>query len=145
MTSTEVLLRALAGFLHEEVQPELEGAAAYRVRIARNLLELLEREARFAAQLSERAEAAAAQFGLAPESLQADLARALRNGSLDTVPDRALQDFLRERAMLQLMVDNPRYSGLRMARERWPLLAARLSEDIPPQDRHGSPGKRSMR
>ena len=121
MTPVDVLLRALRDFLRDELRPHLSGYSAYQNRIAVNLLALLEREERHGAALHALDAQRLEQLGFERDAGLARLARALRDGVCDDTP--ALRGYLRERTLLRLAIDNPGYSGLAQARERWPALA----------------------
>ena len=121
MTPVDVLLRALRDFLRDELRPHLSGYSAYQNRIAVNLLALLEREERHGAALHALDAQRLEQLGFERDAGLARLARALRDGACDDTP--ALRGYLRERTLLRLAIDNPGYSGLAQARERWPALA----------------------
>lgn len=121
MTPVDVLLRALRDFLRDELRPHLSGYSAYQNRIAVNLLALLEREERHGAALHALDAQRLEQLGFERGAGLARLARALRDGACDDTP--ALRGYLRERTLLRLAIDNPGYSGLAQARERWPALA----------------------
>ena len=121
MTPVDVLLRALRDFLRDELRPHLSGYSAYQSRIAVNLLALLEREERHGAALRALDAQRLEQLGFEGDAGLARLARALRDGACDDTP--ALRGYLRERTLLRLAIDNPGYSGLAQARERWPALA----------------------
>ena len=129
MTEAKVLLEALADFLKEDLQAELDGVNAYKNRIATNLLSQLLRESRLA---PEKAEVETALANCLGDGLEKDLSvssaqisQALRDGSLSV--DDKLIEILRYRTMLQMAIDNPRYSGYREALERWPHLANQLA------------------
>ena len=121
MTAPRTLLRALADYLREGVQGELDGYTAYQNRIAVNLLAILEREARYAGVQRDFDDRLASSLGVASEGLAVRLARCLRDGELRL--DSASLELLREQALLKLAIDNPRYSGYQQARQRWPELA----------------------
>ena len=121
MTPVDVLLRALRDFLRDELRPRLSGYSAYQNRIAVNLLALLEREERYAVALRALDAHRLERLGFEGDAGLVCLARALRDGACDDTP--ALRRYLRERTLLRLAIDNPGYSGLAQARERWPALA----------------------
>lgn len=144
MTPTQTLLEAVRAFLKEEVSPELDGITAYKQRIALNLLAMIERDLVGSPALNQLDQDYLTSSGLTPTDLAPahSLATAIREGVLD-VPSasgestdraQALNAYLRTRAMLSLAVDNPRYSGYRQARERWPELCADVDE-LMAQDR----------
>lgn len=80
------LVDAVRHFLEHDVQPTLEGRLAFHTRVAVNALGILERELRLGPHLdaAERARAVAllGHDGDARE-LEAELARRIRDGSLD--------------------------------------------------------------
>ncbi len=121
MTASRTLLRALAHYLRDDVQGELDGYTAYQNRIAVNLLAILEREARYASAQRDLDDRLASSLGVTSEGLAVRLARGLRDGELRL--DDASLELLREQAVLKLAIDNPRYSGYSQARQRWPELA----------------------
>ena len=59
------------------------------------------------------------QFGTAShaEPVTVQVARGLRDGTL--AADDRLVDYLRRRTLLAISIDNPKYSGLQQARDRW--------------------------
>ncbi len=121
MTASRTLLKALADYLQEDVQGELEGYAAYQNRIAVNLLAILEREARYAGLQRDLDDRLASSLGVTSDGIAVRLAKGLRDGELCL--DSASLELLREQAVLKLAIDNPRYSGYQQARQRWPELA----------------------
>ena len=136
MTPVDVLLRALRAFLRDEVRPHLDGYVAYQNRIALNLLALLEREEHYGSALRALDARRLRQLGFGRDADLASLARALRDGGQDDTP--ALRRYLRERTLLRLKIDNPAYSGLAQARERWPALAREAEERLGPWHSQGA-------
>ena len=117
MTSKEVLLQALSDFLKEDVQPQLSGASSYKSRIARNLINLLLREESLGGALVKLDEDGADTFAIQGPFAQG-LSVALRDEQI--AESEELITFLRRRTLLQMAIDNPKYSGFREACERWP-------------------------
>lgn len=121
--SIDALIDAVQTYLRNEVRPRLDGFDAYSARVAANMLAIVKRQrAAEAAQLHLKSRLCA----LLPETQIAhvdhSLALGFRNRTVELTP--ALLAVLREQTMLQLAVDNPRYSGLREAQRRW-----RFAED----------------
>lgn len=87
------LADAVRHFLERDVQPALEGRLAFHTRVAVNALGILERELRLGPELdaAERARAVAllGHDGDARE-LEAELARRIRDGSLDDRRDEVV-------------------------------------------------------
>ena len=120
-TDAVELLVAVRAFLRADVLPELEGFKAYNARVAANALGIVERELAMGSRLADLDRDAGAALGLDPGAgpVAVQIARGLRDRSL-AVDDRLLA-YLRQRTLLAIAIDNPKYSGLKQARERWEL------------------------
>jgi hypothetical protein len=118
-TDAGELLEAVRAFLREEVLPELEGFKAYNTRVAANALGIVARDLESGPRLADIDREAAAALGLDPGAgpVTVQVARGLRDGTL--VADERLLSYLRQRTLLAIAIDNPKYSGLKQARERW--------------------------
>lgn len=121
MSATEgrELLAAVGQFLRQDILPELEGFKAYNVRIAANALEIVARELSMAAEIAALDAEIAADLGFDSQAgpIDQQIAVALRDGKLTVEPN--LLGYLRQRTVLALEVDNPKYSGLKQARALW--------------------------
>jgi phytoene/squalene synthetase len=117
--TTLELLEAVRQFLRQEVLPELDGFKAYNTRVAANALGIVARDIELGAGLADIDAQVAAQLGLDAQAgpIARQVALALRDGTLAV--DQRLLGYLRERTLLSLAIDNPKYSGLQQARERW--------------------------
>ena len=110
------LVAAVRGFLEQEVASQLTGATAFNLRIAVNVLAIVERE--LAAE--DDSAAATARLGallgedpaLGREALEEKLVAALRSGALG-LASPGLLTHLRADAVRQLGIDNPRYGSYR--------------------------------
>lgn len=113
------LLEAVRQFLRQEVLPELEGFKAYNTRVAANALGIVARELELGAGLAELDARIAARLGLDRQAgaVPHQIALALRDGTVAV--DDSLLAWLRQRTLLALAIDNPKYSGLQQASERW--------------------------
>jgi hypothetical protein len=111
--TTPELVDALSEYLRDEVQPGLQGTAAYEARIAQNLVAIVKRELELG-QKNRRLERQRliGLFGHEAEldELNAELCRKIRSREL-TVRDSALLDHLRQSTLDRLAIDNPRYSA----------------------------------
>ncbi|MDH4040417.1 MAG: DUF6285 domain-containing protein [Gammaproteobacteria bacterium] len=118
-TRADELLLAVQAFLRSEVLPQLEGFTAYNTRVAANSLAIVARELQLGPELDALDDAIASLLGLDPAAgpIPQQVALGLRNGEL--VPDATLLDYLRQRALKALEIDNPKYSGYLQACERW--------------------------
>jgi hypothetical protein len=118
-TSGEEMLEAVRDFLREELLPGLDGFQAYTTRVAANSLAIVARQLALAPELEalDRGIAAALDIDPLAGPVPQQIAVALRDGRL--VPEPRLLDYLRQRTLKTLEIDNPRYSGYLLARERW--------------------------
>jgi len=113
------LLDAVRQFLRQEVLPELDGFKAYNTRVAANALGIVAREMAMGAGLAELDAQIAAILGLDAQAgaITQQIALGLRDGTLTV--DVELLTYLRQRTLLAIAIDNPKYSGLTQARARW--------------------------
>ena len=118
MSGTEgvELLEAVRQFLRQEVLPELDGFKAYNTRVAANALGIVAREMQLGAGLAELDAQIAAMLGLDAQAgaITQQIALALRDGTL--VADERVLSYLKQRTLLSIAIDNPKYSGLQQAR-----------------------------
>ncbi len=116
------LLEAVRQFLRQEVLPELDGFKAYNTRVAANALGIVARELQMGAGLAELDTQIATTLGLDAQAgaVTQQVALALRDGTL-VVDDRVLA-YLKQRTLLSIAIDNPKYSGLQQARALWSAL-----------------------
>lgn len=130
-TDAKELLAAVQGFLRQSVLPQLEGFDAYTTRVAANSLAIVSREIAARDDILELDREAGSRWlgpaaGASPDEENHPAARALslalRDGRLQV--SGAFIDYLREHTLRQMAIDNPRYSGFKQARQRWPELAA---------------------
>ena len=114
--SAEELVAAVRGFLEQEVAGQLTGATAFNLRIAVNVLAIVERELAAAddstAATARLGALLGADPGLGRAALEEQLVAALQSGVLGLAsPD--LLAHLRADAVRQLGIDNPRYGSYR--------------------------------
>jgi hypothetical protein len=117
-TSVEIIA-AVRNFLREQVLPELDGFKAYNTRVAANALGIVARELELGAGLDTLDQQMAAYLGLDAQSVSVPvhIALALRDGKMAV--DEKVLAYLRQRTLLAITIDNPKYSGLQQARARW--------------------------
>ena len=96
------LVDAVGGFLRDQLEPEVEGALRYQVRIAVRALEVVARELELGPAQEHAHQARLAALGMVDD---ADLAAAIRTGVLDDQP--GLVASLRADARDRLLVANP--------------------------------------
>lgn len=109
---TATLLHMAVQHLDQELYPTLQGAARYRLRVAINVLRMVERELELGAgfDAEEAAELAALHTDSAEPMSTEALARALRSGE-QTLDDPQLTQFLRRNLERALRINNPRWIG----------------------------------
>lgn len=107
------LLEAIREFLEHDVMPSVEGRVHFHTRVAVNALGILERELQLGPELdaAER-QRLAVLIGHDADlpSLTAELARRIRDGSLDDRGDEVFAA-VRESVRAKLLVANPDYVG----------------------------------
>jgi hypothetical protein len=74
------LLEAVRGFLAEELEPRLEGRERYHLKVAGNVLAIIERELRLGADHAVRHRERLTRLGFASDR---ELAAAIRSGAAD--------------------------------------------------------------
>lgn len=113
------ILRAVAAFLRDEVLSQLDGGAAFRVRVAANALDLVRREitAPVAEPDDERA-GLQALLGVDGDigALTRELAQRIADGRMD-LENPMLRALLWRITEAKLAVDQPDYAGLQRARQ----------------------------
>jgi hypothetical protein len=109
------LVDAVTEFLERDLQPALEGRLAFHARVAVNALRIVRREIELGPELDARRAAGlrallgdAAAEGATTRELEVDLARKVRDGSLDSRRSE-LVDYLRATLRLQLDIVHPGY------------------------------------
>ena len=118
-TTASELLAAIQDFLREDVLPQLDGFSAYNTRIAANGLGIVGRQLELGSDLSQLDTEFARHAGIdtAKGTVAQQLALQLRNGEIQVSP--ALMNYLRQRTLNTLEIDNPKYSGFIQASQRW--------------------------
>jgi hypothetical protein len=118
-THADELLLAIRGFLRSDLLPQLEGFNAYTTRVAANSLGIVARELQLRPELDRLDTQAAAAYNIDPDGgpVARQLALKLRDGELAV--DANLVQYLKQRTLQSLAIDNPKYSGYLLARERW--------------------------
>jgi hypothetical protein len=118
-THADELLLAIRDFLRSDLLPQLEGFNAYTTRVAANSLGIVARELQLRPELDRLDTQAAAAYNIDPDDgpVARQLALKLRDGELSV--DANLVQYLKQRTLQSLAIDNPKYSGYLLARERW--------------------------
>lgn len=106
------LVEAVREFLERDVSSALEGRVAFHLRVALNVLAIVQRELELGAELddAERARLVAllGHDGSTTRELETELARAIRDGSLDAHHDEVMAH-VRATVRGKLLVANPKY------------------------------------
>jgi hypothetical protein len=120
--SMRELVEAVREFLERKAMPELTGQNAFHARVAANALAIVARQLEKGAQAEaaelERLRALLGRDGTL-EELNRVLCRAIREGDIDILSPQ-LQQHLEHIARAKIAIDQPNYSGLKIARERDP-------------------------
>jgi len=118
--SIRELVDAVRDFIETKALPELKGHAAFHARVAANALGIvsrqLERGAAPDAEECERLKTLLGRDGTL-EELNRALCQAIRSGAVE-IDSPALQRHLELTTRDKIEIDQPNYSGLRIAQER---------------------------
>ena len=119
--SLNELLEAVKHFIDKTATPNLEGHASFHARIASNVLSIVLRdlEQGKAAAMQEGQQLAALLNASPDEDLQTLTRKLCDEISADkiTIETPGLLAHLKSSAIAQLNIDQPRYSGLKIAQE----------------------------
>jgi aminoglycoside phosphotransferase (APT) family kinase protein len=117
MPRAEELLGAVRDFLRDEVVPAARGRTSFLARVAANSVDIVLRELVFGPGHRERErrglEAILGRSG-SLEELRWELVRRLRDGTM-SLDHPGLVEHLRQTVVGQVAIDQPKYSGLRVA------------------------------
>ena len=121
MPRVEELLISVSDFLRSDVMPATKGRTSYLLRVASNSIDIVLREWQLGSAVREKEKQRLLEFFCADsqatlEQLNWRLVNALRDGS-QSLDDENLQCHLRHTVVNQVAMDQPKYSGLKMARE----------------------------
>jgi len=118
--SMRELVEAVRFFLETKAMPELKGHTAFHARVAANALGIVARELESGGASAE-AETIRLRALLGRDGSLEDLNRVLcaqiRSGELD-ISSAALEEHLERTTLDKVAIDQPNYSGLKLARER---------------------------
>jgi hypothetical protein len=117
--SIRELVDAVREFLETRAMPELKGHTAFHARVAANALGIVGRELEQGAAMAkeEHARLIALLKDDAPlDALNRELCGAIRDGRIG-LDDGALRDHLEHTVRDKVAIDQPNYSGLKIARE----------------------------
>ncbi len=102
------LLDAVREFLVDEVEPQLDGRLRYHLKVAANVLRIVEREIRLGEEHAARHRERLARLGFAGDT---ELAAAIRSGAADQRLD-AIERELRAAVTDKLAVARPGYGEI---------------------------------
>ena len=114
------LVEAVQRFISDTAMPELTGRAAFHARVALNVLGILSRDIANRAEEEEREEAGLRWYlegydhCMTLDELNELLCELIAKGERG-LDDPKLLEVLRENAISQIEVDQPKYSGLQTA------------------------------
>lgn len=111
------LVLAVREFLENKVRPELDGHLGFNLRIAINVLKIVERELALGSNISSEAKSRLTELlkldstsEHPPHALNELLVEKISQREL-TYKDKALTDHLMATTLDKLSIDNPRYSS----------------------------------
>jgi hypothetical protein len=114
------LVEAVCSFLETKAVPELKGHTAFHARVAANALAIVARELAQGPSSAEmetaRLEALLGHKGTL-EDLNRELCRRIRTGTLD-IASEPLEHHLELTTLDKVAIDQPNYSGLKLANRR---------------------------
>lgn len=114
------LVDAVRAFIENKAMPELRGHTAFHARVAANALAIVSRQLEHGEHANaEETASLRALLGKegSLEELNRTLCRAIRDGDID-IASPELHGHLERTARAKIEIDQPSYSGLRIARER---------------------------
>lgn len=118
--SQKELIEAVKRFISDTAMPQLTGRAAFHARVALNVLDILARDIAKRAKYEEAELARLQEYvecydpWIKLDDLNKMLCKKISNGE-KTLDDERLIELLRENAIAQVRVDQPKYSGLKTA------------------------------
>jgi len=118
--SIRELVDAVREFLEKRAMPELKGHTAFHARVASNALAIVARELELgggAADEEKKRLAALLGHDGPLEDLNRELCRIIRDGKIDLAKPELL-DHLEKTVRDKIAIDQPNYSGLKIAKER---------------------------
>lgn len=106
------LVSVVREFLERDILPESSGARWFNVKVAVNILAMVERELRTGKELDAAEVAGLSQFvtGDSREDMEQALSDAIRSGRLDWRSE-GLAEHLRQTCAGALSVNNPKWTG----------------------------------
>jgi hypothetical protein len=114
------LVKAVQNFIETKAMPELKGHTAFHARVAANALGIVARELELgpkAADTEKTQLTALLGHDGALEDLNRELCQKIRTGKIDIESD-ALRQHLELTTLDKVGIDQPNYSGLKIARKR---------------------------
>jgi len=114
------LVKAVQSFIETKAMPELKGHTAFHARVAANALGIVARELELGpkAANTEKAQLAALLgHDGSLEDLNRELCQQIRDGKID-IESEALRQHLELTTLDKVGIDQPNYSGLKIARTR---------------------------
>jgi hypothetical protein len=118
--STLELVKAVQSFLETKAMPELKGHTAFHARVAANALGIVARELELgprAADAEKTQLIALLGHDGSLEELNRDLCRQIRQGKI-SIESEALRQHLELTTLDKVSIDQPNYSGLKIAQSR---------------------------
>ncbi len=117
-TTKAEMIDAIRNLLRSEIAPTLEGFNNYQLKIAMNMLSILQRDLQAEPQLAALDSAIAQKLSLVESTpVKQQIVDKLRENRINV--DAELLGYLKQRALLEMEVNGPKYSSLNQAKDRW--------------------------
>jgi hypothetical protein len=114
------LVKAVQSFIETRAMPELKGHTAFHARVAANALGIVARELETGPRAAAMEKAQLARLlghEGELEELNRELCKHIREGKID-IESSALRQHLEQTTLDKVMIDQPNYSGLKIAKSR---------------------------
>jgi hypothetical protein len=114
------LVKAVQSFIETKAMPELKGHTAFHARVAANALGIVARELELGPKAAEREKAQLVRLlghDGSLEDLNRELCERIREGKIDIESD-VLRQHLELTTLDKVAIDQPNYSGLKIAKNR---------------------------
>jgi hypothetical protein len=114
------LVKAVQSFIETKAMPELKGHTAFHARVAANALGIVVRELELGPRAAEAEKShliTLLGYDGTLDDLNRDLCKQIRDGKID-IESEALRQHLELTTLDKVAIDQPNYSGLKIAKTR---------------------------
>jgi hypothetical protein len=114
------LVKAVQSFIETRAMPELKGHTAFHARVAANALGIVARELELGPKAAGREKTQLVSLlghDGSLDELNRELCKGIREGKID-IESEALREHLEMTTLAKVAIDQPNYSGLKIAKNR---------------------------